>query len=152
EPTVPEARPTGGIWAVSMAEDFPERAPFADASLDDVQLSFTFNAESFRQDINRSLAELMRVLKPGGTITVHTLVGDRVHPKGKMDIPGLMHKVKYVPLQTEPLEWLTRVGFQEIEISDWKEVCCVDDGSGVGFRTLTATAKRGPLSESTAQR
>jgi catechol 2,3-dioxygenase-like lactoylglutathione lyase family enzyme len=147
-----EIRPAGGAWVLTMADSFPERIPHADASLDDVRLKFTFNTESFRRDVDRNLSELARVLKPGGRITAQSLVGDRVHPTGTMDIPGLMNKVRHVFPQAEPLEMLARAGFQEIEISNWKEVCCVDDGSGVGFRAVTVTAKRGPRTESTAPR
>ena len=54
------------------------------------------------------LSEVARVLRPGGRVAVHGLVGDRPFPSDPK-LPGMASLVQHVPVETEPLEALRRV-------------------------------------------
>ncbi|HEX4612767.1 MAG TPA: ArsI/CadI family heavy metal resistance metalloenzyme, partial [Urbifossiella sp.] len=114
-PAALEPVPADGTWTHTTADPFPARLPFPDAALDEVQLLGTFNAAVDAGETDRRLAEVRRVLKPGGRITARALVGDRPYP-GRPDFPGLMARVKQVPVAHEPVEALARAGFAGVTI------------------------------------
>jgi catechol 2,3-dioxygenase-like lactoylglutathione lyase family enzyme len=151
-PAVPEVEvPADGTWTHTTGEDFPARLPFADGSLDEVRLLGTLNAAAPPGEAACRLAEVRRVLRPGGRVVVRGLVGDRPYP-GEADFPGLMAKIKHVPVEHEPLEALERAGLRGIEIEKLRDVSCVEDAHGVALRALTATAWRAAESgEATCQ-
>jgi SAM-dependent methyltransferase len=98
------------VWAHRLTEAIPARIPHGDASLDEVRLEGTFNMPWARQQPGRILAEARRVLKPGGKIVVHALVGNRPLP-GRPGLPGLAALVQYLPVDTDVLESLRHAGF-----------------------------------------
>jgi catechol 2,3-dioxygenase-like lactoylglutathione lyase family enzyme len=107
-PATPSAR-----WQHRLGEPVPDRVPHADASLETVALEGTFNADVPPDTFTRLLEELFRALKPGGTLEVHGLVGDRSFP-GRPQLPGMASVVQRVPAADEAEQWLERTGFAEV--------------------------------------
>lgn len=96
-------------WEHFIIAPLPERIPHEDGSVDEVRLTGTFNAALTTERRQQFLHEVSRVLKPGGKVVVHGLVGDRPFARPPQ-LPGLASMVQHVPVQTEPLAELRAVG------------------------------------------
>jgi len=94
------------------------------------------------------LTEASRVLKPGGRVAVHGLVGDRPFP-GAPNLPGLASMVQRVPVETEPLEALQRAGFVELTYEKLGDIHCFQV-NGVEMRELRLVGRKAPSSAGTA--
>jgi ectoine hydroxylase-related dioxygenase (phytanoyl-CoA dioxygenase family)/catechol 2,3-dioxygenase-like lactoylglutathione lyase family enzyme len=108
-PSATSLAPTA-IWEHRITESWPERLPHEDESLDEVRLEGSFNSRLAPEQIGRLLGEARRVLRPGGRLSVHGLVGSRSLPDNPQ-LPGLASQVERVPVETEPLELVRRAGF-----------------------------------------
>src|SRR5262249_45730916 len=75
-----------------------------------------------------------RVLKPGGKLSVHGLVGDRSFP-GTPKLPGMAALVQRVPVETEPLGLLLRAGFGGLFYEKLGDIHCFTV-NGVELREL----------------
>jgi catechol 2,3-dioxygenase-like lactoylglutathione lyase family enzyme len=108
------------VWEHYISGSLPERIPHADGSVDEVRLTGTFNAalEDGRREL--LLREAQRVLRPGGKVVVHGLVGDRPF-HSQPQLPGLAALVQRVPAQTEPLQALRGAGFVGIQFTKFSE-------------------------------
>src|SRR6202043_2513177 len=80
------------------------------------------------------IAEAFRVLRPGGRIAVHGLVGDRPFP-GVPKLPVLASLVQQVPVETEPLTALARAGFSGLFYEKLGDVHCFQV-NGVELREM----------------
>jgi catechol 2,3-dioxygenase-like lactoylglutathione lyase family enzyme len=123
DPPVTAAPVPQHVWEHRLSDPWPEQIPHADGALDEVRLEGTFNApvEPARRDA--LLSEAARVLRPGGRIAVHALVGDRPFP-GVPRLPGLASLVRHVPVETEPLEALRRAGFAGLFYEKLGDIHC----------------------------
>jgi catechol 2,3-dioxygenase-like lactoylglutathione lyase family enzyme len=121
----PAANPI--IWEHRLMAPVPERIPHADGSVDEVRLEGSFNArlEDLRPGL--FLAEAFRVLKPGGRIMAHGLVGTQ--PAEKPALPGLAALVQRVPSIDECVDVLRTAGFGNLFFEQLKAVTClqIDD-------------------------
>lgn len=100
-------------WEHFVTSPLPDRIPHGDGTLDEVRLVGTFNADFTEEQRSGLIAEAMRVLKPGGKLLTHGLMGDRGFPAAP---PQLAAMVSRVPVQTEPAEALARAGFVGLQI------------------------------------
>jgi catechol 2,3-dioxygenase-like lactoylglutathione lyase family enzyme len=107
-------------WEHYVSHPFPERVPHGDNSLDEVRLTGTFNANADDKSRQALAQEAMRVLKPGGKVVVHGLMGNgpvRTQPT----LPGLAALVAHVPSQTEPMQVLKTAGFEGLQVVKYTE-------------------------------
>jgi catechol 2,3-dioxygenase-like lactoylglutathione lyase family enzyme len=132
--------PSAVIWEHWLTRPFPEKIPHADASVDEVRMEGTFNAEVEQSRLMHLLAEARRVLRPGGRLMVHGLVGDRPFP-GKPALPGLAALVQHVPVDTEVADIVREAGFTDLQNEKLAKVQCFEV-SGVELREQRLTAKR----------
>jgi len=111
--------------------------------------------------IDALLAACRRVLRPGGSVAVHALVGARPFP-GEPRLPGLASLVRRVPVHTEPLGALARAGFGGLFFEKLGDVHCFGVGGVelremrlVGWKTAgaswpgVAVVYKGPLAQVT---
>jgi len=118
----PEANPAGPVvWEHYVTSPPPERIPHADASVDEVRLTGTFNAGMDDRQRRLLAAEALRVLKPGGKVVAHGLMADRAFPGEQPHLPGLAAMVARVPAQTEPFLLLQEIGFVGLQIVKYTE-------------------------------
>ena len=111
--TLSRPQPTTGpaVWEHYVSAPLPEKIPHADGSLDEVRLTGTFNAALDDARLCGLVGEAWRVLKPGGKVVTHGLMGDRPFSGGRPSLPGLASLVASVPVHTEPLAAFRAAGF-----------------------------------------
>jgi catechol 2,3-dioxygenase-like lactoylglutathione lyase family enzyme len=115
--------PAGTSWEHYLGLPVPELIPLADASVAEVRLRGTFNAP-LADDVKRQLLrEAARVLRPGGRLFVHVLVGDKPLA-GPPRLPGPAAAVQHVPLDKEPPRWLEEAGFQSLHFLKFGDKPC----------------------------
>jgi catechol 2,3-dioxygenase-like lactoylglutathione lyase family enzyme len=103
------------VWEHRMREPLPERAPFGDASLDEVRLRGTFNLAIDRARQEQVIAEARRVLKPGGRIYFHVLTAERPFA-GHPDLPGPSSVVEHVPVDSDVVQLAEAAGFERVRL------------------------------------
>jgi catechol 2,3-dioxygenase-like lactoylglutathione lyase family enzyme len=122
------------VWEHRLTDPWPDRIDRADGALDEVRLEGSFNAPVTPGQLDALVAEVFRVLRPGGRVAVHGLVGDRPFP-GAPRLPGLASVVRHVPVETEPLEALRRAGFGGLFYEKLGDVHCFQV-NGVELREM----------------
>jgi catechol 2,3-dioxygenase-like lactoylglutathione lyase family enzyme/SAM-dependent methyltransferase len=90
----------------------PDPLPFPDASVDEVRLRGSLNVPLDAPTRERLASEALRVLRPGGRVFAHTLVGERA--LNNPGLPGSAAAVQYVPLEADPVHLLESAGFQDL--------------------------------------
>jgi catechol 2,3-dioxygenase-like lactoylglutathione lyase family enzyme len=125
-------------WEHVLTDAVPQRIPLSDAAADEVRLRGSFNLPLAPEAQDQLIREARRVLKPGGRIFIHVLVGDRPFP-GRPQLPGPAASVQHVPVQSEPVRLLERHAFRQIEMVKFDaKPCFVREG--VAMRELQLEA------------
>ena len=128
-------------WRHQIPDPFPARISHDDNSVHAILLEGTVNLSPATMDPGRVFAEAYRVLRPGGEITVHALVGDRPGSSGPPALPGPAAVVQYVPMETEPLAAMLKAGFVQVRFDKLSpEPYFVV--SGVGMRELVLVGQK----------
>jgi len=140
---LPHANGTGApaaIWEHRLGEPIPPSLPMADASLDEVRLRGTFNLP-LGEDVKNSLvSEASRVLRPGGRLFVHVLVGDKPMTESP-GLPGPAAAVQHVPLDKEPPRLLESAGFRDVRLIKFDDKPCFQRG-GVAMREMQLEGRK----------
>lgn len=119
-PGRPKAEPK--FWTHRLTDPLPARLDFADGTLDEINLEGTCNARLDDAVKTRFLTELFRVLRPGGTVAIHGMVGDRPFP-GVPAFPGIAAVVKHVPTHADLADALHRAGFVNLFLEKYDSIC-----------------------------
>src|SRR5579885_1947253 len=107
EPAAQQSTPSGPVvWEHYVTQRSDEPAPHADDSVDEVRLTGTFNAPLDEMARLFIVREAFRLLKPGGKVVTHGLMGDRPLPGAQPKLPGLAAMVARVPVRDEAIAFL----------------------------------------------
>jgi catechol 2,3-dioxygenase-like lactoylglutathione lyase family enzyme len=160
-PVVTISKPLSS-WTHRLGNVLPDRIPHDANSLTEVTLEGSFNAGPDAVNLDKLMAEALRVLRPGGAIRLHGLTGDSTGNYGKLFLPGPASAVEYAPTPSELTAALTRAGFRDVHITLLSQPYFVVEGVGMreirvqamkpGHRTQQKTHHaiyRGPLAEVT---
>ncbi|MBN9523612.1 VOC family protein [bacterium] len=109
------------VWEHFVSNPVPDRIPHADATVDEVRLTGTFNSDLPDAARAALVAEAARVLKPGGKVVTHGLMGDKPFPGAQPQLSGLAAMVSRVPVQTEPIAALRAAGFVGVQVVKYTE-------------------------------
>jgi SAM-dependent methyltransferase len=116
-----EPAPGPVVWEHYVTHPWPERIPHEDATVDEVRLTGTFNTNVAEIAQQTLLREARRVLKPGGKVITHGLMGDRPLPGAQPKLSGLAAMVARVPAQAEPIEAFRAAGFVGLQVVKYTE-------------------------------
>jgi catechol 2,3-dioxygenase-like lactoylglutathione lyase family enzyme len=137
EAMVPEAAKRPTDWPSSVVYEHrlltpvPERLPYDDATVDEVRLRGSLNTQLDAATQERLAREALRVLKPGGRVFVHTLVGDRA--LANPGLPGPASFVQYVPVEKAPVGLIESAGFGGVRMVKFDAKPCFQR-EGVAMR------------------
>jgi catechol 2,3-dioxygenase-like lactoylglutathione lyase family enzyme len=125
------------VWEHRMNDPVPTRVPLTDASADEVRLRGTLNLPLSAEQRQAIVAEAARVLKPGGRVFVHVLVGES--PVENPDLPGPAGAVRSVPFESDPVVLVEAAGLVGVRMLKFDTKPCFVRG-GVGMRELQLEA------------
>jgi catechol 2,3-dioxygenase-like lactoylglutathione lyase family enzyme len=137
---VPDQRPTFAaaqpvrepvIYEHVLIAPVPERLPLADCSADEVRLRGSLNVPLDGSTKERLALEALRVLRPGGRVFAHTLVGERA--MSNPGLPGPAAFVQYVPPEADPVRLLESAGFERLRFIKFDAKPCFQR-EGVAMR------------------
>lgn len=149
QPPVLKKPEASAIWEHMLITPLPERIPHADSSLDEVRLEGTFNLELSEATRAAFIDEILRVLRPGGSVAVHGLVASLPLP-GRPNLPGPAALVQRIPLETETLDELRAAGFVGLSFERLGDIHCFRI-NGAELREMRLTALKPFANESTIE-
>ncbi|HEX3869044.1 MAG TPA: hypothetical protein VHV77_01280, partial [Pirellulales bacterium] len=131
--------PAKTVWQHLLVQPIPEHIEHEDATVDEVQLQGTFNLAPDQTRQKALLAEVRRVLRPGGRVWVHGLACDRPLTT-RPTLPGPAALVEHVFLLGSVAETLAEAGFTGVQyLKVGKSPCFVVDGVEMRELQLSAT-------------
>lgn len=127
-------------WEHRLRDPIPSRIPHDDNTLHEVRLEGSINVAPEADNRAGLLAESLRALRPGATIYIHGLAGDRPSRPGPA-LSGPAAAVQHVPATGEVVADLERAGFAGIQIETLSQTAyfVVD---GVPMRELRIVARK----------
>ena len=146
ESAAPAQRAT---WEHRIDQPIPEHLPFAEHSLHEVHLEGTANLAASAERLPVLLAEIFRVLRPGGEVRLHGLTGDVPLTEPLPALPGPAAAVERVPAHREVVAALTQAGFAEVRLEKLSATAHFTVG-GVPLRELMIVGRK-PGHRSAAQ-
>jgi catechol 2,3-dioxygenase-like lactoylglutathione lyase family enzyme len=133
-PPRPETLTDPVVWEHMLTTPLPQRIPHDDNSVSEVRLEGTFNLDLSAERRAAILNESLRVLRPGGRISVHALVSDRPLDRAP-SLPGPAMLVQHIPCESVPQDELAAAGFTGILFEKLGDIHCFKVGE-VEFREL----------------
>ena len=122
------------------------RAAHAPESIDQVRLRGTFNQPVDAATRHALLADVMRMLRPGGEVLIHGLCADSRLPGAFPRLPGPAALVQHAPLAEEVIAWLREAGFVSLYLQKLGERNNFEH-DGVKMRELMVVGWKPPLAE-----
>jgi catechol 2,3-dioxygenase-like lactoylglutathione lyase family enzyme len=120
---VAEVAAAPAVWAHMLTQSVPERIPYDDASMDEVQLHGTLNMALERPQLAAFLAECRRVLRPGGKFYAHVLTADRAVVE-RPSLPGPAALVERVLPVADATVLVAEAGFVGVTLAKLAEKPC----------------------------
>ncbi len=139
--SVPFGTPVASrVWEHRLTDPVPSRLPHDDNSLHDIRLEGSINLALGSESRDNLFRECLRALRPGATLHVHGLSGDR-ETHSRPSLPGPAAAVQHVPATGAIVDTLVRTGFVDVQIEKLSETAyfIVDD---VPLREVRITARK----------
>jgi hypothetical protein len=128
------------VWEHRIGEPVPARIPHADNSLHEVRCEGSINVSPGAANRGGLFADVLRALRPNGTVQVHGLSGDRPGPP-RPSLPGPAAAVEHVPATADVVHELVAAGFVDVRIETLSERACFEV-EGVSMRELRIAARK----------
>ncbi len=116
--------PAPALWVHRLGEPIAERLLVESGTADQVLLQGSFNVPLAPDTRRHLLAEVRRILKPGGQLTMHGLSADQ--PVTNIDgrLPGPAAAVQCAPAASELIAELEAAQFESIQFSKLDDAAC----------------------------
>jgi catechol 2,3-dioxygenase-like lactoylglutathione lyase family enzyme len=98
-------------WEHKLGDEHRVPAHLGDGSVEQVRLRGTFNQPVGVETRRHLLAEVKRILKPGGEVLIHGLSADRPLESAFPRLPGPAALVSHAPTVGDVTGWLREAGF-----------------------------------------
>jgi catechol 2,3-dioxygenase-like lactoylglutathione lyase family enzyme len=142
--------PAPSIWAHRLGDAFPARIMAETADVDEVLLQGTFNGRLTSDERRTRLAEVFRILTPGGRLQLHQLTALTSVPQLIEPLPGPAAAVEAVPSAEEIVADLAAAGFVDIRFEKLGDNPCFS-ADGVSCReTKLLGLKPAPVAQAGA--
>ncbi len=126
----PASGPAKAIWQHQLGTPLPNKIFAHDNSTAELHLRGSFNAVHTPEARRQTLAEVYRILGPGGTASLHMLTGSAERTLKFGSLPGPAAYVTFVPTLVDLLDDLLRAGFQSVQITKLgARPCFTHDGA-----------------------
>jgi hypothetical protein len=135
------AAPANSVWQHQLGTPLPAKIFALDASTDEARLSGSFNAPHSPAARRGLIAEAFRILKAGGTITLHILTGTKSLALPFGTLPGPASYVTFVPTLAELEDDLAAAGFERAERARYGDKPCFTQ-DGVEMRETLLIARK----------
>lgn len=147
-------------WEHRIPAPVPQVIPHDANSLDQVRLEGAINLSLAEGVLDRLLGEAFQALRPGGSLQVHGLAGDRPIGGPLPPLPGPASAVERIPSFSESVEAMLKAGFTGVRFQTFsrqhfvhqgvplREVLLVGDKPGARTNKATQVAiYLGPLAQ-----
>jgi hypothetical protein len=98
-------------WEHRIPAPVPDVIPHDTNSLDEVRLEGAINLLLANGVLDQLIGDAWRALRPGGSLRIHGLAGDRPLAGPLPPLPGPASVVERVPSSREPLDAMSKAGF-----------------------------------------
>ncbi|HWB04188.1 MAG TPA: ArsI/CadI family heavy metal resistance metalloenzyme [Verrucomicrobiales bacterium] len=129
------------VWQHHIGEPFPDKIPHTDNSVHEVLCEGTANVSPDKLPLSSCLAEILRVLRPGGELRLHGLSGDAPLTVPLPALPGPAAVVEHVPAHFEVVQALVGAGFGSVFLEKLSSTAHFTVGE-VPLRELMITARK----------
>jgi catechol 2,3-dioxygenase-like lactoylglutathione lyase family enzyme len=137
--------PAPAIWVHRLGDPVVERLLVESSSVDQVLLQGSFNQQLDAERRRHLLAEVQRMLKPGGQLSVHGLSADRALGDIRGRLPGPAALVECIPAADEIIAELEAVDFEGIHFSKLDNAECFSiDGLPLRETRIVCYRRREP--------
>jgi len=102
------------VWEHRIPDAIPDSIPHVANSLDEVRLEGAINVSLEPGALDRLIGDALRALRPGGSLRIHGLAGDRPLAAALPALPGPAAVIECVPAWSEPLNAMTKAGFASV--------------------------------------
>ncbi len=117
------------IWQHQLGTPLPAKIFALDGSTSEVHLRGSFNAAHEGATRRRFLAEVFRMLQPGGSVRLHILTGGAPLSLVKGTLPSPASYVTHVPALGELITDLAAAGFSDVQLTKYgSRPCFTHDG------------------------
>jgi catechol 2,3-dioxygenase-like lactoylglutathione lyase family enzyme len=129
------------VWEHRIPDVFPTPIPHAENSLDEIHLEGTINLNLEPGELARILSDAVRSLRPGGSLRMHGLAGDRPLTVPLPALPGPAAVVRHVPAAVEPMRAMVEAGLIEIRFERLSKTAHFTI-TGVEMREIVLTGRK----------
>lgn len=126
--SAPIAQPASSLWQHRLGQPLPTKLFVHDATVDEVRLEGTFNARTSGRDRQQFLGEVVRALRPGGTLSLYMLTADRPADDATFQLPGPAAAVEVVPELAVLLQELSSAGLVNLQLDKLADHSCFQVG------------------------
>lgn len=134
-------------WSHRFGKRFEDRPRGESGSLDAIELNGSFNDAVDAAGRDAMLAEVLRMLRPGGRLLVKCLTAEQP-VRGALGLSGPAAAVRAAPVDLELLQAIERAGFSGVRLTRFGASACFV-AQGVQLRETTIEALR-PLGATVA--
>jgi catechol 2,3-dioxygenase-like lactoylglutathione lyase family enzyme len=129
------------VWGHRLNERVPSKIPHGTGSVDEVSLKGTLNADESTGALTTLLAEVVRVLKPGGAMSFHGVAAARPIEGTMPMLPGQAAGIRHAPTREGLTAAIEQAGLTDVRFDHFGECGCLS-ANGVSLHEVKLTGTK----------